>query len=239
MKQEEYLFYHTDETYASANIITKELIGYLPEINSVVDIGCGMAAFAKAFQQAGVHEITLVDHPSLDISKCLVKENFRFVPCDLDNNMPNPIKADLAICTEVLEHINTKRSLKILDFITECADIVIFSAAVPRQGGLGHINEQRHKFWITEFKKRGFDYSDAFKSKISADNKILYWLTQNLFIFFRNQNENSQLLNRKLFGDNFEIVHQYILNREYGFLEVVKMLPKTFYNSLRKRFIIK
>jgi hypothetical protein len=239
MKQEKYLFYDSDQIYCSAKIICEEIRKFLPEINSLADIGCGMAAFAKAFQEEGVEKIILIDHPSLDISKCLVKENFEFIPCDLDNDLPKPIRVDLAICTEVLEHLNKERSLKILDYITQCADIIIFSAAVPRQGGRGHVNEQRHKFWISEFEKRKFDYSDSFKSNISKNEGVLYWLTQNLFIFFKNKNENSLLFNTKLFGNNFEILNQCILNKEFGFFELLRMLPRAFYHSLLKRLTSK
>ena len=95
MKQNEYLFYGTDNTLLSAKLIYGEIKKFLPRINSIIDVGCGMAAFAKAFQEDGVETVTLVDHPSFDASKCLVKNNFRFVPCDLDKELPAPLQADL------------------------------------------------------------------------------------------------------------------------------------------------
>lgn len=240
MKQKDYLFYSEDErVYESAKRIYEVISPYLPKINSVVDIGCGMAAFSKVFQESGVEKVTLIDHPNFKASNCLVKQEFQFIPCNLDKEIPENLSADLLICTEVLEHITKKRSLQVLDFITSCSDIIIFSAAIPRQGGLGHINEQRHEFWIKEFKKREFDYADLFKTKIINDESIFYWLRQNIFIFFKNQPANSPLKNAKWLGENFEIVSDYILTKKYGFSELVKLLPKAFYHSIKKRLNLK
>jgi 2-polyprenyl-3-methyl-5-hydroxy-6-metoxy-1,4-benzoquinol methylase len=238
MTQENYLFYHTDNIYSSAKSIYGELKKFLPPINSLADIGCGMAAFAKVFQEDGIDEIILIDHPSIDVTKCLVKEKFKFIACDLDKETPPPFKVDVIICTEVLEHVSSQRSLELLDFITSSSSIVIFSAAIPRQEGLGHINEKRHGFWIEEFKKRGFAYSDAFKAGIIQDQTILFWLRQNLFIFYKRDELESRFKNQKFVGDDFEVVSKYVLNKRYSFKEVVKMMPKaftySFSNFLRK-----
>lgn len=232
MKQENYLFYGSEaKSYISAKEVVGELNKLLPKINSLIDLGCGMAAFAKIFQENGVKEITLIDHPSLDVSNCLIKDNFQFIPCDLDNYLPLQLKADLVICTEVLEHINLKRSIEILDYIVSCTDIVIFSAAIPKQGGTGHINEQHHKFWIDKFKERGFEYTDSFKAHIIKNKKIHFYLRQNLFIFFRNQAQHSPLKNAKWIDEDFEIVNISVLEREYGFMKLLKMLPKAFKSS--------
>ena len=233
MKQDSYLFYGDEkESYISAKETFAELNKFLPQINSVIDVGCGMAAFSRIFQETGVKNITLVDHPSINIKKCLVKENFQFIPCDLDKALPSSLKSDVVICTEVLEHINFKRSVEVLDFIVSCADIIIFSAAIPKQGGTGHINEQHHEFWINKFKERGFDYADLFKGNIIKNEKIFFYLRQNLFIFFKNQPQNSPLINAKWLGDDFAVVSRYILKSEDGFGKLFKKLPKAFKSSL-------
>ncbi len=235
MKQKEYLFYGTDQTLSSTRIIVKVINKYLPKINSVIDLGCGMAAFAKAFQENGSNEITIIDHPKLDVSKCVVKDNYTFTPCDLDIAIPVVQKVDLLICTEVLEHIGYNRSLKVLDYIVSCSDIILFSAAIPRQGGLGHINEQRHNFWISEFRKRGFQNFDLFKLDLINNTEVLYWLRQNLFIFHRNQPVDSILNTMPILGNEFELVSSYVLNKEYGISEILKKIPSSLYRSIKNR----
>ena len=122
-----------------------------------------------------------------------------------------------------------------LDYITECSDIIIFSAAIPYQGGNGHINEQRHNYWIEEFAKRNFDYCDSFKSNLIWNEAIFYWLRQNLFIFFKNQPSDSPLKNSKWIAKDFEIVHVNILNHGFGLKEWLKIMPGAIRNSISFR----
>lgn len=232
MKQESYLFYGDEnESYISASEAFAEIKKFLPEINSVVDIGCGMAAFSKIFQENGVKEITLVDHPSINIEKCLVKEGYHFVPCDFDKHHPPKITSDLVICTEVLEHINLKRSVELFDYIISCADIFIFSAAIPKQGGTGHINERYHDLWIRKFREKGYDYADLFKANIIKNEKNFFFKVKPV-CFFQEPSRKFSLNKRKMDGKDFAVVKVSILKNEYGFMKLFKMLPRAFKSSI-------
>lgn len=62
----------------------------------------------------------------------------------------------LGLCLEVLEHIDDANWKPVLENITNLCDTVIFSAALPGQGGTGHIN-CRHKIdWIRRFHSLGW-----------------------------------------------------------------------------------
>jgi len=230
MIQNEYQFYPNNHNLQSAKLIYDEIKQYLPEIKSSMDVGCGMAAFSKVLQDSEVPNIILSDHPAIDISQCFVKENFRFIPCNLDNDLPDVVKVDLIICTEVLEHLSNIRSKEVLKYLTLCSDIILFSAAIPRQGGLGHINEQRHQYWIDLFEKEGYSCFDKFKINLLEKDEVVYWLRQNLFIFYRNQSSDSKLNTNRLFTKDFELVNNYILNKPIGIKESFHL----FLNSIKR-----
>jgi hypothetical protein len=62
----------------------------------------------------------------------------------------------LGLCLEVLEHIEDIHWKSVLENITKNCDRVIFSAAVPGQGGVGHINCRLKIVWIKRFHELGW-----------------------------------------------------------------------------------
>jgi len=60
---------------------------------------------------------------------------------------------------------------------------VVFSAAVPHQGGEGHVNEQWPDYWIDRFRERGYEFIDCLRRKIWNTEQIEWWYAQNLFLF--------------------------------------------------------
>jgi hypothetical protein len=62
----------------------------------------------------------------------------------------------LGLCLEVLEHIDDSFWKEVLTNITNHSDIVIFSAALPGQGGTGHINCRPRIDWIRRFHELGW-----------------------------------------------------------------------------------
>ena len=49
---------------------------------------------------------------------------------------------ELAVCLEVAEHLNESSADNLILQLTNLANRVLFSAAIPGQGGLHHVNEQ-------------------------------------------------------------------------------------------------
>jgi SAM-dependent methyltransferase len=62
----------------------------------------------------------------------------------------------LGLCLEVLEHIDDSQWKPVLENIVTLCDKVIFSAAVPGQGGVGHINCRPKIDWIKRFHELGW-----------------------------------------------------------------------------------
>ena len=79
------------------------------------------------------------------------------INCDLTQELNVEKKENtLGLCLEVLEHIDDKYWLEVLTNITNLSDIIIFSAAHPGQGGIGHINCRPKIDWIKRFHKLGW-----------------------------------------------------------------------------------
>lgn len=79
------------------------------------------------------------------------------VQCDLTKPLTLTKRQNtLGLCLEVLEHIDDAHWLTVLTNITEPCDRLIFSAAVPGQGGTGHINCRPKIDWIRRFHEVGW-----------------------------------------------------------------------------------
>ena len=62
---------------------------------------------------------------------------------------------------------------------------MIFSAAIPGQGGTHTINEQWPSYWIDLFRKSGFEPLDCIRQQIWTNSGVEWWYAQNTFAFVR------------------------------------------------------
>ena len=86
---------------------------------------------------------------------------------DLENNIQIESKFDLAITLEVAEHLSEIRADSFIDDLCALSDLILFSAAIPDQGGRHHINEQWQSYWEPKrFKQRGYHVYDIVRWKI-------------------------------------------------------------------------
>lgn len=179
-------------------------------IRSVVDIGGGDGGWLRMFQKLGCKKIMLFDHA--DVRPHLVINPDSFQPVDLgQDDMPTG-RADLAVCLECAEHLPEARAGWLVHSLTSCADVVLFSAAVPGQGGKGHVNEQPHAYWHDLFSRRGFRCVDSLRGRIVHDRSIPWWYRQNLFFYV---SERSALLegSTPFLPDDMCLLHRDIVSR--------------------------
>lgn len=92
---------------------------------------------------------------------------------------------DLALCLEVAEHLPAEAGAVLVETLTRHAPAVLFSAAIPGQGGTDHVNEAWPEVWQWHFAKAGFDCHDIIRPAIWADARIEPWYRQNLPLFVR------------------------------------------------------
>lgn len=138
----------------------------------IIDVGCGPGIYVKALRDLG-HDVIGIDPDKRcpEIIKSMFDEDGQY---------------DLAICLEVAEHIDESLADNVVKKLTELAPIVIFSAAVPGQGGHGHINCQPKEYWERKFGNWNFvvdkDKTENFV-KFMQNGYHMGWLTNNVQIF--------------------------------------------------------
>jgi hypothetical protein len=138
-------------------------------------------------------------------------EDHRFLVTDLSGDWAAPRSADLALSLEVAEHLPPASARRFVQQLTQTAPLVVFSAAIPGQGGQGHANEQWPSYWIRLFDESGYQVFDILRPRIWADARIPYWYRQNVLVFAsRAHPEICASLAEKMRGGDFggmDLVH--------------------------------
>jgi hypothetical protein len=150
---------------------------------SVVDVGCGNGAWLCAFRENGVREVHGYDGASIEPTELLIPAA-SFTRVDLeDPAAPVEGRFDLAVSLEVAEHLSPQAGDRLVERLTQLAPVVLFSAALPRQGGTGHRNEQWPAYWIERFRDRGFLAFDSIRRSVFFDSRVEWFYRQNLLLF--------------------------------------------------------
>ena len=166
---------------ASARVVLPHLFS-LGRPTSVIDVGCLFGAWGFAAHEFGVTDVTGVDGDYVDRSKLLLD---RFEAHDLTEPLQMDREYDLALCLEVAHSLPKRRAAAFGADLCALAPQVLFSAAIPHQGGLGHINEQWPAYWAEHFVRRGFTPVDCVRDEIWDDPDVAPWYAQNTLLFVR------------------------------------------------------
>jgi hypothetical protein len=174
----------------SARAILPELFSRL-QPNSVLDVGCGIGPWLRAAGDLGARVLLGVDGEYVE-QRLLMIPSESFVPVDLARPglkekvvAIHPGRFDLVICLEVAEHLPFERSASLVEELCQLGDVVLFSAAIPFQGGTQHINEQWPEFWALLFRSFGFVCYDWLRQQIWAVPNVDWWYAQNVLLFVR------------------------------------------------------
>ena len=92
---------------------------------------------------------------------------------------------DLVISVEVAEHIECSKVDTYLENLVHLGEVILFSAAIPWQGGLHHVNEQWPSYWVERFALKGYIPVDCLREKIWSDEDICPHYRQNLMFFIK------------------------------------------------------
>ncbi|SEC67825.1 Methyltransferase domain-containing protein [Rhizobiales bacterium GAS188] len=167
----------------SAAIVAPLILEHYP-LASLADIGCGRGAWLTKWQQAGITDYLGVDGSYVDQDNLLIARD-RFVGQDLTKAFNLGRKFDLVISLEVGEHILPDATETFVDNLCSHADAILFSAAVPGQGGTFHVNEQNYEFWRQRFAARNYRLFDFLRHKIAARREVEPWFRYNSLFFAR------------------------------------------------------
>lgn len=93
---------------------------------------------------------------------------------------------DLAVSMETAEHLDAPAAPGFVAALCGLgAEAVLFSAAIPRQGGPGHVHEAWPGVWAALFAAHGFACHDALRPRLWSDPRVEWWYAQNAFLFAR------------------------------------------------------
>ena len=162
------------------------LAGEFGPFESSLDLGAGDTYYSTVLAEMGA-EATAIE-VSEDVFS-FVAEGVNGIVHDLRRPLDLGRKFDLVVCLEVAEHIPEESADVLCDTIAKhCGGILIFTAALPGQGGHGHCNLQPFEYWQDRLEKRGLrlypQSSDQIRQAwLNILGKELPWLTKNVVIF--------------------------------------------------------
>lgn len=142
--------------------------------SSLVDVGCGEGWLTASFAELGVKRTLGIDGPwvakatTVDLTK---------------PPYPKLEPFDLAVCLEVAEHVPSQHADRLVKWLASLAPTIVFSAAIPGQGGAGHVNEQWPRYWAKKFSRCGYSASGALRAELWDDERVEPWYRQNLLVF--------------------------------------------------------
>ena len=170
-----------DGAMSSARVIVPIVIE-LVKPRSVVDVGCGTGAWLSVLMENGVADVVGVDGSYIDRARLVIPSE-SFVTHDLSKPLELDRRFDLALSLEVAEHLPRASAPRFIATLVGLAPIVLFSAAIPGQGGTDHVNERWPDYWASLFAEHGFTPVDAIRPRIWTNAEVEPWYAQNILMF--------------------------------------------------------
>jgi SAM-dependent methyltransferase len=181
--------HYTEELYKylqkTSQESAKEIIPILWEFvqpKRVIDVGCGTGTWLSAFQEFGVEDILGIDGDWVD-PKMLEIPADKFLALDLSQPLPINQQFDLVVSLEVAEHLPPECAPIFVNSLTKLGPVILFSAAVPFQGGTNHVNEQWPDYWAKLFQAEEYVAIDCVRNKIWQNDRVRWYYAQNILIF--------------------------------------------------------
>jgi glycosyltransferase involved in cell wall biosynthesis/2-polyprenyl-3-methyl-5-hydroxy-6-metoxy-1,4-benzoquinol methylase len=147
--------------------------------NKVLDIGSGPGMYVKSLIDQGV------DAHGIDIDERVEGKDYLSKESIFDTKRT----ADTVICFEVLEHIDPTFADQEVDAIynaIEPGGTLVFTAAQPGQGGVGHINCRKKSYWLKKFVAKGLIYHPGLtEDLINFERQGIHmgWFVNNVMVF--------------------------------------------------------
>ena len=156
----------------------------LPEmaIASLLDVGAGHGAWAAEWLAAGVGDVLAVDGDYVARDQLAIPATY-FMAHDLATPLALKRTFDLVQTLEVAEHLPHAKADLFVDNLVAHGDVILFSAAVPHQGGEHHVNEQPPEYWRAKFAARHFAVFDFIRPGLVNKDGVMPWYRFNSYIY--------------------------------------------------------
>lgn len=177
---ENFYRYLSEFAKSSAKGVIPVLTAVTP-IHKVVDFGCGLGGWLSAWKEAGM-AVTGLDGPYVD-RRYLLIDAAEFMPMDLSEPIDLGCQFDLVQSLEVAEHIPAIYAERFVETLTSHGKLVMFSAAVPGQGGEHHVNEQPMEYWRELFRRKGYVAVDYIRPMIRDARDVQHWYRYNIILY--------------------------------------------------------
>ena len=180
----------------------------------MVDVGCGAGVWLAVCAEHGITDFLGLDGEYARDQLRIPSGRFR--SADLREPLGLPRTFDLAMSLEVVEHLPPEVGPRLVRELTQAAPQVLFSAAVPGQGGVGHINERWLSYWAGVFAGQGYLPVDTLRQRIWSREDIAWWYRQNLMLFVRKDRLPATYESPAI----IDVVHPELLTRAVERLDV-------------------
>lgn len=154
----------------------------------VIDVGCGTGALLDAFRQAGCDTLGL-EYSEAALKFCRSRGlDVRKFDLEKDAWTDGDRNFDVVTSIEVAEHLPERVADSYVALLTRLAPVLVLTAATPGQGGVDHVNEQPHDYWIRKFEARGHRFDPALSERWRQELReggAANWYSRNLMIFRR------------------------------------------------------
>ncbi len=176
-------FFHEHQGRArmSAEVVVP-MVMELVRPRSVTDLGCGLGTWLSVFREAGVEDVLGVDGEYVRLESLEIPKE-RFAAHDLRQPFAAGRRSDLTMSLEVAEHLSPEYAAPFVATLTTLAPVVLFSAAVPGQGGTEHVNEQWPSYWAQLFRERSYLPVDCLRRHLWDHPRVEWWYQQNLLLY--------------------------------------------------------
>lgn len=231
-----------EDSERSANII----LGLLDQdykFEKIVDVGCGLGAWGK-----GLDNYIGIDY-KVPASELLIPLD-KYIEHDLTTPLYDPPKADLVLCMEVAEHLEEQYADLLIATLTDISTkYILFSAAIPGQGGVNHFNEQWQSYWAMKFARQGFrPVSKDIRDEFWDDDSVSLWYRQNVVLYQKQEiveddklfyRQDGELVELSVGESGVTLTTQGERKHPIVFFELNRVHPRMYENILRTNRIIR
>ncbi|MBV8216453.1 MAG: class I SAM-dependent methyltransferase [Verrucomicrobia bacterium] len=229
----DYYATYADGSARSAAVVVPIVLSLLT-VKSVVDVGCGVGTWTAQFEANGVLNVCGIDGDYVDRSQLRIRSE-QFLARDLTKSLQLDRTFDLAVCLEVAEHLPESRAKSLVADLTSLAPCLLFSAAIPGQGGAQHVNEQYLPYWIDLFREHKYEAIDSIRPRILGNGLVEWFYQQNLVMFAASDHP----LLTKNFPKPQSFIHPYLYQRTRDEVprlrKLVRSFPRAIYRAIRFR----